>query len=186
MGEFLAQLNMRAAEVPVSDSNISRVVQLINKTNQFNLTTRRYTEAQVRDNATNPAGWARAFELSDRMGSYGLIGVVMAKPACDVQTWVIDTWLMSCRALGREMENFMFDQLIAAARARGVRRIEGVYRPTPKNSLVAGLLERFGFERVAESGEETRFAMEMPDRFEATAKHIRNTTGHEAAVEAIA
>jgi FkbH-like protein len=187
MGEFLAQLNMRAAAVPVSDSNISRVVQLINKTNQFNLTTRRYTEAQVRDIATNPAGWAGAFELSDRMGSYGLIGVVLAKPVGrDVQTWVIDTWLMSCRALGREMENFMFDQLMESARARGIRRIEGVYRPTAKNNLVAGLLERFGFKRVAETSEETRFVMDMPDRFEATAKHIQNTTGQEAAAEAMA
>jgi len=186
MGEFLAQLNMRAAAVPVSDSNISRVVQLINKTNQFNLTTQRYTEAQVRDAASNPAGWARAFELSDRMGSYGLIGVVMAKPGRDIKTWVIDTWLMSCRALGREMENFMFDRLMAAAQASGVRRIEGVYRPTPKNNLVAGLLERFGFERVAETGEETRFVMDMPDGFEATASHIQNTSGQETAAEAMA
>jgi FkbH-like protein len=181
MEEFLAQLNMRAAAHPVTGTNLARVAQLINKTNQFNLTTRRYTEAQVREIASNPRCWAAAFELSDRMGSYGLIGVILARPAEEARHWVVDTWLMSCRVLGREMEHFMFDSLIAAAQAHGIRRIEGVYRPTAKNGLVAGLLERFGFLPVAQTGDEIRSVLVVPDELEPTAKHIQNTAPEKAA-----
>ncbi|MGP8243490.1 MAG: HAD-IIIC family phosphatase [Bryobacteraceae bacterium] len=173
LDDFLKQLQLVAAAEEITPKNLARVTQLVNKTNQFNLTTRRYTEAQVLALAEDPLGWARAFQLSDRMGSYGLIGVLCCRPAAG-GAWEIDTWLMSCRTLGRQMERFMFDRLIEASAARGLARIVGLYRPTAKNGLVRELYDRMGFRRVGESGEEVRYEFEMPPVPVATATHVRN------------
>jgi len=150
LDEFLAQLDLKPAAEPVDAKNLARVTQLINKTNQFNLTVRRYTEAQVRQLAGAPGGWAQAFHLSDRFGSYGLIGVILCKPAQRDDAWEIDTWLMSCRALGRKMEKYMFARLVEAAAARGVRKLIGIYVPAAKNALVARHYEQMGFSTAGE------------------------------------
>lgn len=159
--EFLAQLHLRPSWEPVSEKNLPRVAQLTNKTNQFNLTTRRYTEAQVRQLAGDPECWAAAFHLSDRMGDYGLIGVIFCRPGAVRASWVVDTWLMSCRVLGRRMERFMFEVMSGEARRRGVTEISGVYRPTPKNGLVRDHYDQLGFARVESSAEETRYRLEL-------------------------
>ena len=172
--EFLQSLKMEGASEEVTDKNLARVTQLINKTNQFNLTTRRYTEAQVREIACDPECWIRAFRLSDRMGSYGLIAVLICRAAAAHDTWQIDSWLMSCRVLGRDMEKFMLDRLLEAAAARGIKHIEATYLPTPKNALVKDLCPRLGFWCVAESAAETRYMFDVPSMFAATADHIRN------------
>ena len=158
--EFLEQLDMRASAVAVTTANIGRVTQLVNKTNQFNLTTRRYTESQIARLAADHAGWARAFRLADRFGDYGLIGVVLCVTAAR-DSWEIDTWLMSCRVLGRRMEHFMFDQLCDAARAAGITSIVGVYRPTAKNKQVADLFTRLGFRAMADEPDEARYVFDL-------------------------
>ena len=156
---FLQTLQLEAGAEEITDKNIQRITQLVNKTNQFNFTTRRYTEAQVRAIADDPRGWARAFRMSDRMGSYGLIGVLFCRPTdC---AWEIDTWLMSCRALGRRMEKFMFDRLVEAAIERRISRIVGVYRPTPKNALVQDLYGKLAFRRIASTEEEVRYELQL-------------------------
>jgi FkbH-like protein len=160
LDEFIAQLDMRASAVDVTAANIGRVTQLINKTNQFNLTTRRYTDSQVSRLAAAPDGWARAFHLADRFGDYGLIGVLLCAPA-GPERWEIDTWLMSCRVLGRRMEHFMFDRLCEAARAAGITSIVGVYRPTAKNPQVADLFTRLGFDLTAEGPDERRYVLDL-------------------------
>ena len=147
------------------------MTQLVNKTNQFNVTTRRYTEAQVRALADDPQAWAGAFQMSDRMGSYGLIGVLFCRPTDD-STWEIDSWLMSCRTLGRQMEKFMFDRLIEAAIAQGIRRIVGVYRPTPKNGLVNELFDQMGFRRIEDTGNDLRYVLDVPASPLVTATHV--------------
>jgi FkbH-like protein len=152
--EFLEQLQMRACDVPVSTGNLARVTQLVNKTNQFNLTTRRHQSSEIEALSTRPGGWARAFTLSDRFGDHGLIGLVLCV-ADSPDTWQIDTWVMSCRVLGRGMERFMFERLLDAARAGGVRRIVGVYRPTKRNGLVAELFPQLGFHLLSSDAEET-------------------------------
>jgi FkbH-like protein len=160
------------------------VTQLTNKTNQFNVTTRRYTEAQVTKLAADPSAWTAAFHLSDRMGDYGLIGVIFCRAPDAPSAWEIDTWLMSCRVLGRQMEKFMFDRLIEAAQSRGVREIVGVFRPTAKNGLVRDLYDQLGFERAstasAESAGEVRYQLAVPGEFTSAATHVRNIA--EAAV----
>jgi len=172
--EFLAQLQLRASVAPVTEANLARVTQLTNKTNQFNLTTRRYTEAQVQQLAADPSSWAGAFHLADRMGDYGLIGVVFSKPGTDADSWEIDTWLMSCRVLGRQMEKFMFDRVVEAAQARGVREIHGVFRPTAKNGLVMEHYDNLGFTKLKSTAEETRYVFAVPAAPMLTATHIRN------------
>ena len=177
LDDFLRNLQLEACVEEVTRKNLARVTQLVNKTNQFNVTTRRYTEAQVRAIAED--SWAGAFEMSDRMGSYGLIGVLFCRPADGGETreggtWEIDTWLMSCRTLGRQMEKFMFDRLVEAAIERGIKRIVGVYRPTAKNGLVKELYDQMGFRRVGESADERRYELEVPTTPAVTATHVRN------------
>jgi len=181
MDDFLQKLQMEASVEVVNGKNLARVTQLVNKTNQFNLTTRRYTEAQVRAIAEAPQGWAGAFQMSDRMGGYGLIGVLFCRPGnCD-DAWEIDTWLMSCRTLGRQMERFMFDRLVEAAIERRIGRIVGVYRPTAKNELVKELYGQMGFRRVGESSGEVRYEFDVPATPVVTATHVRNATASAAA-----
>jgi FkbH-like protein len=150
LDDFLAQLNLQPSAEPVDSRNLARVTQLVNKTNQFNLTVRRYAEAQVQEFAVDPEGWAQAFHLSDRFGSYGLIGVILCRPAESGTAWEIDTWLMSCRALGRKVENFMFERLVEAAAARGIGKLIGIYVPGAKNALVARHYEQMGFNAAGE------------------------------------
>lgn len=174
--DFLRNLQLEASVDEVTKKNLPRVTQLVNKTNQFNVTTRRYTEAQLRALAEDAQAWAGAFQMSDRMASYGLIGVLFCRPADPAGSWEIDTWLMSCRTLGRQMEKFMFDRLVEAAAARGIRRIVGVYRPTAKNGLVKELYDQMGFRRICESAEELRYELEVPATPQVTATHVRNIT----------
>jgi FkbH-like protein len=174
LDEFLANLQLKASVEPVTPANLMRITQLVNKTNQFNLTTRRYNEAEVAAIAKDPRGWAGAFQLSDRMGNYGLIGVILCRPLADARTWEVDTWLMSCRALGRQMEKFMFDRLVEGALQRGIVRIEGVYRATAKNGIVSDLYEKLGFRRVAGTGNEMRYELELGHAARITANNIAN------------
>jgi len=176
LDEFLAQLQLQASRAAVDESNLARVTQLTNKTNQFNLTTRRYTEGQIQKLAADPQCWASAFHLADRMGDYGLIGVIFCR-AAEAGQWEVDTWLMSCRVLGRQMEKFMFDRLIEAAQAQGIREIAGVYRPSPKNGLVRDHYDKLGFKRVSESSEEIRYRLLVPQSSVRTATHINNESG---------
>jgi FkbH-like protein len=154
---FLAGLEMTARHGPVDAQTLPRVAQLINKTNQFNLTTRRYTEEQVAAMASSPDWWCRWFRLADRFGDHGLIGVLLARK--DAVEWRIDTWLMSCRVLGRRMEDFMCACLLAAAQHEGVQAVVGQYIPSEKNAVVSGLYPRLGFEASSAERQEYVFTL---------------------------
>jgi FkbH-like protein len=141
---FLNGLDMRCEHSDVDDLRLARVSQLVNKTNQFNLTTTRYTEQQIAQMLTSPDWWWHWFKLSDRYGDHGLIGVISAQRNGTI--WTIDLFLMSCRVLGREVENFMAATLWNAAQNAGARELRADYIPTSKNSLVEDLLPRLGFK----------------------------------------
>lgn len=141
--EYLLSLSMCIDYGFVDAESITRVTQLTNKTNQFNLTTPRYTQEEIQSFMTSLSYWCRWYRLRDRFADHGLIGVLIARVAA--KTWTIDTWLMSCRVIGREVESFMFRDLILSARKSGATRIVARYCPTAKNSLVAKLLPNFGF-----------------------------------------
>ena len=155
--EFLAGLNMAAEDGPVDEPTLVRVTQLINKTNQFNLTARRYSQEAVRAMARSPQWWCRWFKLSDRFGEHGLVGVILARK--DVPAWTVDVWLMSCRVLGRRMEDYMAGVLLRAAQAEGAAAVCGEYVPTEKNALVADLYPRLGFEPVP--GQPSQFVFDV-------------------------
>jgi FkbH-like protein len=140
---YLASLDMRLTLQPFDDTGRARIAQLINKSNQFNLTTRRYTEADVARLQRDPDAFTLQVRLADTFGDNGMISVLICRRVDD--TWDIDTWLMSCRVLGRKVEQAVLTELVEQARARGVRKLVGVYLPTEKNKLVEKHYENLGF-----------------------------------------
>jgi FkbH-like protein len=155
---FLASLGMEATLEPVNESNIHRAVQLINKSNQFNLTGIRREQSEVRELAGD-AEWATlTASLKDRCGDNGLVSVLLLRKAD--ATLIIESWVMSCRVLRRGLENRILKELVRLAKTRNCSRIEGRYRATAKNGLVENLYERLGFARGGESdGMATWFAV---------------------------
>lgn len=152
---YLAGLDMRVHLAPFDEVNLPRIVQLINKTNQFNVTTRRRTEAETRLLMQTPGCYTQAMRVSDRLGDSGLTGVLIAVPEGD--TLRLDTWLMSCRVLGRKLDEAMFSSLVRHARARGYKRIRCEFIATAKNDVVKDLFERLGCSPAGESGESRFF-----------------------------
>jgi FkbH-like protein len=128
--------------------NAPRVAQLSQRSNQFNLRTVRYTDAEILERGAS-AGWMTfAFTLDDRFGDNGIICVVMLEDRGDGGLF-IDTWLMSCRVLRRGMENFTLNTIVAAAREKGFRYLFGEYLPTAKNQLVSEHYSSLGFTDTA-------------------------------------
>jgi FkbH-like protein len=104
----------------------ARITQLINKTNQFNLTTRRYTESQIMALEDSSEGLTLQIRLVDKFGDNGIVAIVICVP--DGPDWVIDTWLMSCRVLNRKLEETTLNCIMAAAKSAGVRTVVGHFR----------------------------------------------------------
>jgi FkbH-like protein len=164
MNGFLRDLDMRLTVLPFRAVDVPRIAQLINKTNQFNLTTRRYTEAEVTAIMDDPSILAFSARLDDRFGSNGIISVVIGRLvrheggiALD-----IDTWLMSCRVLGRSVEQALLAVVAEAARDAGASRLIGRYRPTPKNAMVSTLYQTLGFERLEGAGATEEAVWQLP------------------------
>jgi len=124
---------------------LQRTVQLINKTNQFNLTTRRYTEDDVLAIMRDETAFGLQLRLLDRFGDNGIIAILIGRMT-DAETLLIDTWLMSCRVLGRQVEPTSLNLIAAEARRLGARRLVGEFIPTKKNAMVRDHYERLGFE----------------------------------------
>jgi FkbH-like protein len=146
LGGYLASLDMVCSIGLVDPVSRARTSQLINKSNQFNLTTRRYSEAEVAAAEAEPSRHAIQIRLTDRFGDNGIIGVVIADHRGD--EWEIDTWLMSCRVLGRRVPEAIFNHLVEAARGAGAKRLIGRYIPTSKNKMVQGHYAGLGFAAV--------------------------------------
>ncbi len=146
-GEYLDSLEMQAEIAEFQPVYLERIAQLTNKTNQFNLTTRRYTLPEIAAVARDSNRIALYGRLTDRFGDNGLVSVVVGRQ--DGATVEIELWLMSCRVLRRDMEIAMLDALAERAVARGARRLVGSYLPSAKNSMVADLYSTFGFQQVA-------------------------------------
>jgi len=141
---YLASLEMELTLSPFDVTGRARIVQLINKSNQFNLTTRRYTAADVERMQDDPRYFALQARLTDVYGDNGMISVVICC-ATDESTWEVDTWLMSCRVLGRGVEQMMLRELLESARAEGIRTLIGRYLPTERNALVKDHYADLGF-----------------------------------------
>lgn len=148
LDDYLSGLGMEIESGPIDGDTCIRVTQLINKTNQFNLTTPRYSLEEVQLRMASPDYWCRWYRLKDRFADHGIIGVLIVKLGSE--RWSVDTWLMSCRVIGREVESFMFRSLVHCAQQSGAKGIVAEYYPTTKNGLVAQLLPRFGFKEHKE------------------------------------
>jgi FkbH-like protein len=120
---------------PFDATGRARIVQLINKSNYYNLTTRRYTDPEVTEAEYDPEVFTLQVRLADIFGDNGMISVVICRPG-EAGVWEIDTWLMSCRVLGRKVEHMVLREILAHARAAGVHTVTGSYRPTDRNKLV--------------------------------------------------
>jgi FkbH-like protein len=145
---YLASLNMQILFRPFDATGRSRIAQLINKSNQFNLTTRRYTEADVAAIELDARCFTLQVRLIDAFGDNGMISVVICRRGPE-NVWEIDTWLMSCRVLGRGVERMVLREIALHARERGIETLIGVYRPTNRNGMVAGHYSNLGFTLVA-------------------------------------
>ncbi len=141
---YLASLNMEITFQPFDATGRARIAQLINKSNQFNLTTRRYTEADVAHMETDPTLFTLQVRLSDAFGDNGMISVIICRRSTH-QVWDIDTWLMSCRVLGRRVEQMVLRHLLSHARQEGVRTLVGTFIPTDRNKLVVDHYSKLGF-----------------------------------------
>lgn len=159
--EFLYSLDMTAEISTFSPVYLERITQLINKTNQFNLTTKRYTFGEVEKIADDDNYIKLYGKLSDKYGDNGLISIIIALvkgKACH-----IDLWLMSCRVLKRGMEFAMLDALVDACQNRGVTELFGYYYKTAKNSMVSDLYETFGFTLVEQNGDDSVWKLSLED-----------------------
>ncbi len=161
--DYLRSLDMRAEAGAVDEAAFPRCAQLIAKTNQFNLTTRRHGVEEIRRLVALPGAVALTLRVADRFGDHGLVSVLIAVPEGEGEAPAeppaphgpralrVDTWLMSCRVIGRTVEEFMFNTLLARARELGYGRILGEYIPTAKNAPVRDLYDRLGFARQTEA-----------------------------------
>ena len=145
--ELWQSLDMTAEITPFDEISLPRVVQLIGKTNQFNLTTRRHGQSQIEAFMRDPDCLHFSLRLRDRFADHGLVGVMIAIDRDGI--FEIDTWLMSCRVIGRTVENAMLAYLCACAAHRGITTIRGLYFPTAKNQVVRNLYRQMGFSLAA-------------------------------------
>lgn len=147
--DYLLSLEMKAEIGGFKPVYIQRITQLTNKSNQFNLTTRRYTESEIREVSQSNDYICLCGRLADKFGDNGIVSVVIGK--CDGDTLHVELWLMSCRVLKRDMELAMLDELAKKCRERGITQIIGYYYKTAKNNMVSKLYETFGFTLTEES-----------------------------------
>ena len=140
---FLRDLAMRAEVLPLDGGTIPRVARLTQRTNQFNVLTKRYGEAELREMSKDPSVVPLVLRLSDRFGDSGIVSVMLGRREGD--SLFVDTWLMSCRVIGRGLEAFVLNAFVKRAREMGVKTIVGRYEPTAKNGLVKDLYPAMGF-----------------------------------------
>ena len=181
-GSYLESLEMQGEIAPFAPLYMSRIAQLTNKSNQFNLTTRRCTQADIEAVAADSSYITLYGKLADKFGDNGVVSVVFGhrgqkdSPSADGVEFHIDLWLMSCRVLRRGMEDAMLDSLVAECQKRGIGKIWGYYYPTAKNKMVKDFYTTMGFSKVSEDADGNSVCMLETAGYEKRNKHI-NVTG---------
>ncbi len=153
--DYLKSLQMQCTVELIDETNIARVEQLLGKTNQFNMTTRRHSAEFVRDFSAQPNALAKCFRLKDKFGDFGIVGIILASQKNNVLE--IDSFVMSCRAMGRDFEKLMLNEIFTHATKCGISRVRGVYIPTPKNVKIKNFYEECGFETLNKNDTESQF-----------------------------
>jgi len=169
--EYLLSLEMHGIIKPFEPIFYARIAQLSNKSNQFNLTTHRYTQNEIEEIANDPSYITLYGKLIDRFGDNGVVSVVIGHIVGD--ECQIDLWIMSCRVLKRDMEQAMMDTLVHHCRDQDITQIHGYYYPTAKNHMVSDLFGTFGFEKIKEDNDgNTEWLFKIPDNYEKQNKVI--------------
>ena len=166
--DYLLSLEMDAQIKPFAPVYMARIAQLTNKSNQFNLTTKRCSQSDIERIAEDPSYLTLYGKLEDKFGDNGVVSVVFGH--CDGNDKTLfhtDLWLMSCRVLKRDMEFAMMDELILQCAARGLRRLKGYYYPTAKNGMVRDFYGIQGFAKTNEDAEgNTEWEFVIPERYD--------------------
>ena len=150
LDSYLESLEMIGEAKPFEEQKFSRIAQLTQRSNQFNLRTVRYTDADIQSIANDPDYITLYYTLRDKFGDHGLVGVIIMKKE-NAEQLFIDTWLMSCRVLKRGMEEYIVNCFMREAKKRGYMRVCGEYIPTQKNTMVKDIYKTMGFEKVSEN-----------------------------------
>lgn len=159
LDDYINNLEMKAELSPLDSYVLPRAFQLVQRSNQFNLTTIRYSEDDLKEIAADGESRAFSVRLSDRLGDNGIIAfVIVKKRGTDA---LVDTWIMSCRVLGRRVEDLTVQAIVDRAAELGCDRVIGRYVPTSKNGMVAKLYPDQGFELVRDEGGELTFALDL-------------------------
>jgi len=164
--DYLKELEISAVRVR-PEKHVERLFQLLNKTNQFNLTTRRYTRGQIMELLEDETKQVYLYSVSDRFGDNGVVAAAVADCAGEIP--VLRDFVMSCRIMGKQIEYALMEDIEADLREKGYERLRGLYFPTEKNRPAAGLYEGLGYKKIGEAGQggaeyELRLA-EAPERF---------------------
>ena len=159
MDTYLESLAMEGEICEFTPMDIPRLAQLINKSNQFNLTTRRRSEADLHALLHDPDYFGFSLRLKDRFGGHGLISIVIAQKTGALVN--IDTWLMSCRVLKRQVEEEVLNELVRLAKSRGGDRLEGLYLPTAKNGMVRDFYSSIGFTLTEQNEAYRKFQLQI-------------------------
>lgn len=184
LDDFLTGLQMEAEVDVAGRETLGRIAQLVGKTNQFNLTTRRHSQADIArmtESDKSVVGWLR---LRDRFGDQGLVCVGIVD--CDRDEAHVDTFLMSCRVMNRGVERAMMAYLVERARNMGCSRLIGEYRPTAKNHMVEGLYAELGFAPYEERGDATLWMLDLTSAPDLWPDHILRSRGAQSKQEAAA
>jgi FkbH-like protein len=174
LSAFLRGLNMRALWGRFDRVGQARIVQLINKTNQFNLTTRRVTHDEIGALISDQRALTLQIRLLDQFGDNGIVAIVAGRLANDAVR--LDIWLMSCRVLGRGLEEETLNLIVAEARRLGASKLIGEYRPSAKNGMVRDHYKQLGFDLSDERAEVTEWTLSL-DAWEPRPTHIRSDVG---------
>jgi FkbH-like protein len=169
--DFFRYLEQEAEFAPVAPATLARVAQLTQKTNQFNLTTRRYSEQQIADMAARPGWHVLSIKVRDRFGDHGLVGVAITCDEADICE--IETFLLSCRVIGRAVETALLSHLAQTAKARGRQRLAGRFIPTKKNAPARDFYAQHGFQLLEENADGSVWSLPLEQHTIATPDWIK-------------
>ena len=169
--DYLKSLDMKATIDSFIPLYMARIAQLTNKSNQFNLTTKRYSQAEIENVASDSEYIPLYGKLEDKFGDNGVVSVVIGRQID--KRLDIDLWIMSCRVLKRDMEYAMMDSLVDIALNRGIVEIHGFYYPTVKNGMVKDFYKLQGFEKISEDEEgNTEWVLKINNKYKKKNKFI--------------
>ncbi len=171
-GEYLKSLEMVGVIHPFEPIYMARIAQLSNKSNQFNLTTKRFTQSEIEETAADPAYITLYGKLIDKFGDNGVVSVLIGHEVDKICH--MDLWLMSCRVLKRDMELAMMDGIVHACMDRGIKEIRGHYYPTAKNAMVREFYgQTLGFTKISEDEEgNTEWSFVIPEDYQDKNQYI--------------